>query len=145
MDNPVSHRSALLVLLLALGVTSCSNGHKPVYPVHGQVVDSGDKPAVGALIVFHPMGVRKDDVVTPRPVAQVDETGAFRLTSYTKGDGAPAGEYAVTIMWPAPRKNPLEPQGPDQLKGAYNDPSAPKIRFRVEEQPDNQVPLIKLP
>lgn len=129
---------------LALLVCSCNSGRKPVYPVRGQVLDSQNRPAIGALVVFHP--VDGDDPATPKPVAHVDEKGGFALTTHTKGDGAPAGEYSVTITWPPPRKTPLDPEGPDQLKGRYADPKTSKVpRFKVEKQPQNEVPVIKLP
>ena len=124
--------------VLALIVCSCGGGRTPVYPVRGR-----DKPATGALVVvFHPAD--GDDPAAPRPVAQVDDQGAFRLTTYAEGDGAPAGDYAVTILWPAPRKTPLDPEGPDQLKGRYGNPKTAKIRFKVERQPHNEVPVLKL-
>ena len=34
-----------------------------------------------------------------RPVGQVDKNGYFTLTSYANGDGAPEGEYQVTVVW----------------------------------------------
>jgi hypothetical protein len=133
----------ILVLAgLAFLVPSCG-GRNPVYPVHGRVLDGRGKPAAGALVIFHPSG--SDNPGTLNPVGRVDSAGDFRLTTYTEGDGAPAGAYAVTITWPTPRKTPFGREGPDQLRGSYSDPRAAKIHFEVEKRPDNEVPVIKLP
>jgi hypothetical protein len=125
--------------LLACG---CGNGREPAYTVRGQVLDAQQKPAVGALVVFHPAETSAGDAV--KPVGQVDETGAFSLTTYTKGDGAPAGEYVVTVTWPAPRKGPFEPEGGDRLNGRYANPKSSTIRFKVQAQALNEVPVIQL-
>jgi hypothetical protein len=123
---------------------SCGTGRQPVYPVHGRVLDDNDQPAAGAVVMFHPVGPADPNA---KPiVGRVDETGAFRLTTYTQGDGAPTGEYAVTVFWQPPRKSPFDPPGPDKLKGSgYGDPNGSKIpHFHVQKQPDNEVPTITL-
>jgi hypothetical protein len=86
---------ALLSLSLALLVPACSKGGPKVYPVRGQVLVEG-RPAARATITFHPVGGAAEGL---RPSAQTDEQGYFRLTSYAGGDGAPEGEYAVTVTW----------------------------------------------
>jgi hypothetical protein len=84
---------ALASLSLALLVPACAKGpRKPVYPVHGQVLVEG-RPAPRAIVTFHPVGAAED----LRPSAQTDDQGKFTLTSYSGGDGAPEGRYAVTV------------------------------------------------
>lgn len=125
----------------ALALLACScGGREPVYPVRGKVLDAGGRPAVGALVVFHPVAAG-----AARAVARADADGNFALTTYAEGDGAPAGEYVVTIEWPAARKSPFEPEGPDRLQGRLRDSKTSKIRFRVEKNSDNEVPAIRLP
>jgi len=131
------------VSLLPLLLAGCSGVKEPLYPVHGKVLDARDKPATGALVIFHP--VDRDEIRVPKPVGRVAEDGEFRLTTYTEEDGAPSGEYAVTILWPGEKKTPFGPPGPDQLKGTYADPKSPKFRFTVGPTVDNEVPTIKLP
>jgi hypothetical protein len=49
------------------------------------------------MVTLHPVvGSSKDAV---RPVGYADDNGYFALTSYQKGDGAPEGEYRVTVSW----------------------------------------------
>jgi hypothetical protein len=54
------------------------------------------KPAAGAAVVFHPIQEQGDST---RPLAQVDESGEFHLTTARSGDGAAPGDYRVTVTW----------------------------------------------
>jgi hypothetical protein len=130
---------AALCFFIGLG---CS-GRKTVYPVRGKVLNADGKPAVGAMVVFHAIGADKPD--PNKPVGRVNEEGEFHVTTYKEGDGAPAGEYGVTIVWIPPKKTPLDPEGSDLLRGSYNDPANPKVKFTVEKKSDNEVPSIQLP
>src|SRR5262245_35840089 len=134
--------SLAALLTAALLAAGCGGkGRKPVFPVKGTVVDASNKPAPGALIIFHP----PDPNTSPRATATTDSSGAFALTTYDQGDGAAAGEYTVTIQWPTPKKTPFDPEGPDRLKGRLNNPATSSLRFTVEEKPQNEMPPIKLP
>src|SRR5947209_5687537 len=87
------------VLGLCLG--GCSEAEKPTYPVRGQVLIEG-KPAARALVAFHPVGATGREAV--HPAGQADEQGNFTLTSFAAGDGAPPGEYQVTVVCLVPIK-----------------------------------------
>ena len=134
--------SVAAVVCLAALASSCSNGRKPVFPVHGQVLDASRKPAVGALVIFHPVNADPKDPL--KPLGKVDESGRFALTTYVAGDGAPAGDYTITLTWPTPKKTPFDPEGGDQLQGRYAKPERSTQRFTVESKPDNEVPTIQL-
>jgi hypothetical protein len=84
------------VLMLTALCPACSSGRKPVHPVRGQVLVKG-RPAARAQITFHPVNDPSPEAV--HPVGAVDENGHFTLTSYKQGDGAPPGEYRVTVQW----------------------------------------------
>jgi len=141
-------RSILLLLTFACMLpllSSCGEaGRDPVYPVHGQVFDASNGPAVGALVIFHP--VDKTGPESLKPLGYVDEKGAFALTTYENGDGAPEGKYAVTIQWRAKRANPFtaNKEGEDRLHGRYSDPKTSNFRFKIERQTDNVLPAIQL-
>src|SRR5687767_4512279 len=97
-------RASPSALLLATAITAsgCSgpdSGMKPVYPVQGSLFVKG-KPAVGAAVTFHPLPLEsgKSTALTSR--ATVSDDGTFRLATYNLDDGAPEGEYAVTVYWP---------------------------------------------
>ena len=85
----------LVVLTLAALSPACSSGRKPVHPVRGQILVNG-KPAGQAQVLLHPAEGGQSE---PHPTGQTDDQGYFTLTSYTNGDGAPEGSYAVTVTW----------------------------------------------
>jgi len=127
-----------------LALLGCSgDGKKATYTVRGQVFDAKKKPATGAMIVFHP--VNPDPKDPAKPSATVDEQGNYTLTTYVTGDGAPAGDYTITIVWPPPRKTPFEPAAGDQLQGKLAQPENSPHKFTVETKPDQVVPAITLP
>lgn len=126
----------LLLLAASVALPACSDSEVrlPVYPVTGQVkLPSG--PATGALVVFHP---KNGDLNAPRPNGNVDAQGRFTLTTYEAGDGAPAGEYAVTVEL---RKLIVEGRdarpGPNVIAPKYSQPSTTILQVRVTEGPNN--------
>ncbi len=131
-----------LALILVILAPSCSGGPKPVFPVRGEVVDTQKKPAVGAMIVFNSVNPASNDL--PKPVGHVGPDGKFSLTTYKEGDGAPAGDYVLTITWQTPKKTPLDPEGADKLQGRYANLERSRLRFTVESKSDNEIPPIKL-
>jgi hypothetical protein len=136
----------LLVCCAALalaGGAGCGS-RRTVYPVSGQVFAGKDKkPATGAMVVFHP--VKEDGGPVYKPNGVVDDNGHFSLTTYAQGDGAPPGEYIVTLEWAPARQSALKADSKDLLKGAYSDPKNPKLpRFTVQSG-TNEVPVIQLP
>jgi hypothetical protein len=145
MPISTSSRARLVLalgLLLALG---CSGGgSKAVYPVQGQAF-KGSQPLVGAIIALHPLG-GEDKEDRTRPNGTVADDGSFQLTTYRPNDGAPEGEYAVTVIWlDKPRGSELigggESRGTpaDRLKGAYATPATTKLRATVKSGSTNPV------
>jgi hypothetical protein len=96
------------------------------------------QPAAGAFVVFHAQSPAVADAAAARPFAYVQEDGSFRLTTYAEGDGAPVGEYGVTIVWEsAPRSSGPRIRegnsGPDRLGGRYGDPQHPRLQATVQK------------
>ena len=140
-------RQALAPAILVLCVPSCGSDRPTCYPVRGEIFVGQGKdrtPANGAVVIFHPTAPASAEA--PRPTAHVGEDGKFALTTYVKGDGAPAGEYAITIEWRLPRPPPPHQpkQTGDRLQGRYADPRTSTIRYSVEKNKDNNVPAIEL-
>jgi hypothetical protein len=65
-----------------------------VFPVTGRVLLNG-KAVPHAFVVFHPVVL---DSANVRPHAQADGNGSFLLSTYDDRDGAPAGEYRITVQ-----------------------------------------------
>jgi hypothetical protein len=106
---------AILAAVMLLSLNGCS-GDSPagIYPVRGRVLFNG-KPPANALVTFHPSGDAGPQAL--RPVGKVDEQGNFTLTSIKQGDGAPAGEYQVTVIWYLARRT--RPGSDDTVTANY--------------------------
>jgi len=145
-------RSSFVLTTLAFTALACSscNRGKTLYPVGAQVFFDG-QPATGALVVLHPVDDTSPAAI--RPSGYVDAEGGLKLMSYntatrTTGDGAPAGEYIVTIAWlPADVKDYLskhpKAELPDKLKGRYSQPDSSTLRAKVLPRP-TELPRIDL-
>lgn len=127
-------------MLAGLVLAACSRSdHQPVYPVTGIVRYKG-KPAEGAQVVFVPLD--NNEPKLPRPGAQVRKNGSFRLSTFRSYDGAPAGRYAVTVVYPSPEKKVNdENAGPDLLEGRFADPKTTPLRAELKEEATNLEPF----
>jgi hypothetical protein len=120
-------------LVLTLFIAACSDGRKPVFPVQGRILDADGNPAAGAKVIFHPLNDNEPDAA--RPIGIVDEAGAYSLTTYEKGDGAPPGDYAVTVEWRPAKPAPFGRTSEDKLKGRYAVASKSPFKATVNRQP----------
>jgi hypothetical protein len=141
------HARGRCALALAAGLlvfaSGCKDGRKSVYTVRGKVLTADKKPATGVMVTFHPANPDPQDPA--RPIGKVDEQGNYALTTYFENDGAPAGDYTITIVWPTPKKAPFQPEGPDKLGGKFLRAENSPYKFTVEKKPDQEVPTITLP
>jgi hypothetical protein len=105
------------------------------------------KPAAGATVVFHPVEGLDQRIL--RPAGVVQEDGSFTLRCYdpqicpTPKDGAPAGEYRVTVNWLPPDYAEYRNILPDKLQGRYVDPKTSGLRATVKAEP-NELPAFQL-
>ncbi len=108
------------ILAIACGCRDDESATGPVcYPVQGELRIDG-RPAQGAMLKFLPAtGAAQGQM----PTALVDEAGRWTASYSQAGDGAPAGEYRVLVVWME-----LAPEGClafDRLGGRYCDPDHP--------------------
>lgn len=138
MSRPfrLARRIGLAVTVLTLA--SCGNErftHK-VYPVKGKIQVNG-QPAKDCQVVLNPTYEDKHPIA---PLGRTNDAGEFQITSYTPNDGAPEGQYVVTVTWP---KNSGQTYGTldgiDQLGDAYatvdKTKGMPGFTIKVERQP----------
>jgi hypothetical protein len=135
--------AALGLVLSALAAVGCGEA-KPerilLHPVQGAITFKGH-PIPGAFLTFHPKSAVKN---FPTPRASVDGSGRFTLCTYDGGDGAPEGEYIVTVQWYKPiRKGDDVVAGPNVIPRKYAVPSASTINVRIAAG-INQLPTIRL-
>lgn len=113
----------------------------PVYPVSGQVSVQGER-AIGAHVTFHRVGETNPKAITPFAIVEGD--GWFRPTTIGSFDGAPAGEYVVTVTWPTVSIiGGEEVEGPDRLQGRYATKDHPAAKVTVVEG-ENEFPAFEL-
>jgi hypothetical protein len=122
---------------LSLSLTGCSdtNSQLPVFPVQGTVALKG-KPLANALVALHPV-----DTSDPRATAcraTTDVNGRFTVSTYKANDGAPVGEYKVTVECYQLKGSgsSLEP-GPNILPVKYSRPTTTDLTVRVVEGTNN--------
>lgn len=134
----------LVCVLLALlnGVVGCNSGEKIVpWPVQGSVTMQG-KPVAEARITLY--SVSPSSKV--RPIGITDSQGKFQLTTLAVNDGAPAGDYIVTVERPALADDAGEKAriGPNELPSKFANAATSPLRFTVDGKSDNHVLELKL-
>lgn len=128
------------VASIALVVSGCGKQESrvPVYPVSGKVLVGG-KPVSGVLVVLH--ATDGSQPAPAKPNAKTGADGTFRLSSYDPQDGAPAGEYAITLFWF--KNTPDDDSSPDRFMGKYGNPAHP-VRTVTISATQNELPVIEV-
>jgi hypothetical protein len=98
----------------------------PVQPVRGKVLLDG-KPVADARVVFRLDAFRRWQLE-----AYTEADGSFVLTTYSRHDGAPAGDYDVAVV--LRRADPTDPDrlGPNLLPDRYADPATSGLKAAVQ-------------
>lgn len=123
--------SVLIAICVIAG--GCSGGNEaellPVQKVQGTLTYQG-KPMDGAVVIFFP---NENGLYKGCPRAISDESGHYQLTTFNENDGAPAGDYKVTIYWPEGGADPetADPLPPDRLNKVYADIKTTKLTASV--------------
>ena len=140
----------LALVFVALLVCGCGDGRVPVYPITGKVEYEG-KPAPFATVIFHPQNAPiANDALSPRATTALD--GTFALSTYGVRDGAPEGDYRVTVSWQVPEgridPNELDPDvmqdSPERIPKKYTRPNSTPIRLAITSDM-RQLETFKLP
>jgi len=131
---------ALSLAVMALAMTACGkdSARKPTYPVTGKVVLPGGKSVEHATVVLHPVDDADPEAVKPR--GKVGKDGTFALTTYESADGAPAGEYRVTVeLWLASGKGDDGPTS--RLPAKYARPETSGLTATIDSAPTSLKPI----
>lgn len=148
----VSIRSiAVALTLAAASIAGCGGPERlQLYPATGEVVQGG-KSAAGAIVTLFPDESIAATVGALRPNGVADADGKFSLSTYVSGDGAPAGEWIVTVVWPDPKvpaetRKRIEEDGdsvPDVFRGRFAKPENSPWKVTIAEG-ENSLPPIDL-
>lgn len=127
---------------LIVAVAGCGGNKGPVlYAVAGSVRING-QPAKDVNVMFTPVSPIPGLNELLSPSAVTAEDGSFRLMSFKPGDGAPAGDYQVTINYPMNRFN-KHLSGIDRLKGKFANPKTSGLTAKVEPK-SNSLPTFEI-
>jgi hypothetical protein len=135
--------SGLVVCLTGVGC-GADDGKLKVYPAHGKVLVKG-QPAEGAKVTFYPAVPEVDGKKVPPPNATTEANGEYHLGTYKLDDGAPAGDYKVSVVWlqaPPPNAQGIFDQK-DRLGGRYANPEQSKLTAHVEKG-GGEIPAFEL-
>jgi hypothetical protein len=117
----------------------------PVFPVTGHLSVKGQAP-VGAFVVLHPKQgtavAPNGEVVRPRAVVKPD--GSFEFGSYNSNDGAPSGDYSMTVEWRKIVKSPdgTPVLGPNVVPPKYARPQSSPVAIRIAEKSNELDPIM---
>lgn len=128
---------------LILPLFGCSRGDAnrvAVHPVQGAIQFRG-QPMEGAFVSLH---TKSGNNGIPTPRATVAKDGTFTVTTYDGNDGAPEGDYVVTVQWYRPVRvgNDLV-GGPNVLPAKYASAQTSDVKIRVAAG-ENQLQPIQL-
>lgn len=112
----------------------------PVHPVEGAITRDG-KPLANAFVALHP---KTSDARAITARGQTDSNGKFQVTTYDSNDGAPEGEYAVTVQYYELLQNGTSSEpGPNVLNPKISSPHQTDIVVKVASGA-NQLPAIEV-
>ena len=131
-------REWFVIACLSMGLVGCGggadDGRVKVYPAQGKVTVSG-RPADGAKVTFYSVNPDADGKKVPPPTGTADSNGVFQLGTYKSADGAPPGDYKVTVVWLEPP--PANAQGifdlKDRLQGRYSSREKTPLKAQIPD------------
>lgn len=101
---------------------------KPVQPTRGIVLLDGS-PLPGAKVMLSLVDGSKQAVVAD---GYSEADGRFRLSTYKAWDGAPVGEYVVTVIQPVPMVDEKGLPGENRLPAKYSSTKTSELRASVK-------------
>ncbi len=101
---------------------------KPTHPVRGTVTLHG-QPVPQAYVVFQSTS---KETGAPRGDAFTEADGSFTLSAYEANDGAPAGDYVVTVTQRKPLFDEAGLPGPNALPERFARPETSGLKFTVK-------------
>jgi hypothetical protein len=130
--------AAVALLLPAIGCGKSDQNRVAVHPVQGAIQFRG-QPTEGAFVSLHPTAAIEG---VPKPRASVAKDGSFAISTYDGNDGAPEGEYVVTVQWfkPVRQGNDLV-GGPNVLPAKYASPTTSDVRIRIAAGENHLQPI----
>jgi hypothetical protein len=141
----------MLAIVGMLAMSGCQRGPKRVslFPATGEV-RVGNQPAAGVAVVLHPAADAAPEMARLRPHGTTDASGRFKLSTYVADDGAPAGQWIVTLTWPDNRlpenqREQILASGdalPDRFRGRLASPERSTWQVTIQAGENNLPPIL---
>jgi hypothetical protein len=138
-----------LSLLAVVGIASCgSNTPLDVYPVQGKVLFQG-QPVPLASVALHPVG-RSKEMKSVLPHGETNANGEFEVSTFAEKDGAPVGQYKVTVLWCGPdpgtdlstvNEDTIWDQ-PERLDARYRNPDKTPLQVNITAGTNTLEPFV---
>ena len=113
---------------------------KTTQPTKGKVFYEG-VPVPNAQVTFHLIAPDKKPARTGD--AFVEPDGTFVLSSYNANDGAPAGDYVVTVVLRQPFFDAQGKPGVNLLPDRYSKPESSDLRVKIKDGSNDVVLELK--
>jgi len=116
-------------------------GKLPVFPVQGKLLIDG-QPMANATIILNPVRKWPNGTAPQRPRAFAGSDGTFKVSTYSNDDGAPAGDYKVTISWKGDVSGVTSEQQaelPEKAPASFQEARSSRLRIKVNEE-KNELP-----
>jgi hypothetical protein len=131
---------ALFAAAVIAGCNRSGGSRVATIPAKGSITYQG-QPMSGAFLALHPKSGTRRDVPTSTAVVRPD--GSFQLSTYDSADGAPEGEYVVTVQWHKLVKSGSDYQpGPNLLPQKYSDPAASDATVKIASGQNELPPIV---
>lgn len=130
----------LLKTVLALAFSTgllvgCGGSKDPwdtVYPVKGTVKFEG-KPISGAQVFLLPVDSKVPASVRPSATSSAD--GTFEVGTHSAKDGAPAGDYKISVVWyPLVQTEGGPVRGDNKLPPKYAKPESSELTATIKPE-----------
>lgn len=146
---PIRQVALATFVITSIALAGCGEQTDPtrlqVFPAKGQISFKGQSP-VGASVVLFPKTAapKGSDAPLVCPRGRVQSDGTFALTSYKADDGAPAGEYSVTLEWHKLVKAPDgQPDlGPNLLPAQFSRPEKSPLVVKIAAGANTLAPIV---
>lgn len=112
-------------IVLGLAVLGFCGCQPALSKVHGKITLPDGQPAQNVTVTFH------DTVKHVGASGTADSTGVYQLSTNSAGDGAPPGNYVVTVHQPPPADS-SQSEGPRIFPKRYEGSSSSGLSFEVK-------------
>jgi hypothetical protein len=137
------------MVILGCGEESSFKSIVPVFPTSGKILYQG-KPLAGVILIFHSTDVKQKI----KSQATTDEDGKFVATTFKTADGAPEGDYTITLTVSSNESDSAREdaaierksrkEGPVRFPSKYQNPATSPLKVKVtKKQPDLGILEIK--